>query len=200
MLKTTYSGETFPHYLLWQIVEEQAKVASEREREWFKPAIVAMVFGFHTVEAYLNFVGERLDPETWQNERDFFRKEPYRGWEGKLRKVMELVELPWLEPVERPLKTILELKKTRDLIAHPKPEKLASEVIHAGDTEAPRLVSTLRSMFTPKEKMTSAVRDVDQFLNQIHNLAKPKVNDIWFGKEALRGPTEYTLRTTSLSQ
>lgn len=200
MLKTTYTGETVPHRLLWEIVEEQARLASELEREWSKPALVAMVFGFHTVEAYLNFVGERLDPETWQNERVFFRNKPYRGWNGKLRKVMELVELPWPEPVERPLKTILELKKLRDLIAHPKPEKLASEMTHTEDTEAPLLVSMLRSMFTPKEKMTRAVCDVEQFLNQVHSLAAPKVNDMWFGTEALRGPQQYSLRTTSLSQ
>jgi hypothetical protein len=76
MLKTTYTGETVPHRLLWEIVEEQARLASELEREWSKPALVAMVFGFHTVEAYLNFVGERLDPETWQNERISFATNP----------------------------------------------------------------------------------------------------------------------------
>jgi hypothetical protein len=76
ILKTTSEGEMLPHRFLWEIVEQQAKLASEREREWLKPALVAMVFGFHTVEAYLNFVGERLDPAIWQNERDFFRKEP----------------------------------------------------------------------------------------------------------------------------
>jgi hypothetical protein len=48
-----------------------------------------MVFGFQTVEAYLNFVGERLAPEIWDDERNYFRREPYRGWDGKLRKVMD---------------------------------------------------------------------------------------------------------------
>jgi hypothetical protein len=89
MLKTTSAGETFPHRLLWEIVEEQARLATERERDWSKPALVAMVFGFQTVEAYLNFVGERLAPEIWDDERNYFRREPYRGWDGKLRKVMD---------------------------------------------------------------------------------------------------------------
>jgi hypothetical protein len=201
MLETTYNGEMFAHRLLWQVVEEQSRLATERELEWSKPALVAMVFGFHTVETYLNFIGERLDPETWQNERDFFRNEPYRGWNGKLRKVMELVELPLPEPVERPLKTILELKKLRDLIAHPKSEKLAGKMTHNDGTESPYLASALRSMYTPKEKMTMAVCDVEQFLNQIHKIAKLKVNDdIWFGNEALRGPYQNSVRSTSLSQ
>ena len=156
-----------------------------------------MVFGFHTVEAYLNFVGERLAPEIWKDERNYFRKEPYRGWDGKLRKVMELVGMPWPETIERPLKTILELKELRDLIAHPIPERLARETLHAEGTEAPYLVSTLRSKFTPKDKLTKAVDDVELFLNFIDNLAAPKVNDIWFGVEALRGPDEHSSWTTT---
>ncbi len=196
-LKTESKGEFFPHRFLWQIVKEQATLAREREQEWSKPALVAMVFGFLTVEAYLNFVGERLDPGTWKNERKNFRQS---GAEGKLRKVMELVKLPWPEQVERPLKTILELKELRDAIAHAKPEKLQRELIHDDDTEAPLLVSPLFAMFTPKGRVTTAVYDVEQFLNQIHRLAKPLVkDDLWFGLDALGGPTQYTTRGTTMT-
>jgi hypothetical protein len=93
MLKTISEGETLPHRELWEIVEEQATLAREREQEWSKPALIAMVFGFHTVEAYLNYLGECLAPAIWQDERNYFRREPYRGLDGKLRKVMELVGL-----------------------------------------------------------------------------------------------------------
>jgi hypothetical protein len=113
---------------------------------------------------------------------------------------MELVGMPWPELVERPLETIVELRELRDLIAHAKPEKLTREIIHADGTEAPLLVSTLRSKFTPKDKLTRAVHDVEQFLNHLHSLAAPKVNDIWFGSEALRGPHQYSSGTTTLNQ
>ncbi|MGH9400937.1 MAG: hypothetical protein ACRD2P_02385 [Terriglobia bacterium] len=199
MLKTTFKGEELPHRFMWHIVEEQAKLAGEREKEWSKPALVAMVFAFHTVEAYLNFVGERLAPEIWQNERSFFSKEPYRGWKGKLRKVMELVELD-RPPEQRPLKTIYELKELRDMIAHGKPEKLAGEIVHPESSEIPLDVSTLQSMFTPKEKLTTAVSDVKQFLELIHTRAVPKVkNDPWFGDDALCGPEAYYFRSTTLA-
>jgi hypothetical protein len=155
---------------------------------------------FHTVEAYLNFIGDHLAPEIWEDERNFFRREPYRGWDGKLRKVMELVEMPWPHPIERPLKTILELRDLRDLIAHPKPEKLNSETLHAEGTEAPFLASTLRSKFTPKDKVGKAVHDVEQFLNHIHRLALPRVDDILFGTDALRGPDEHSWGSTTVSQ
>lgn len=198
MLKTTSEGQTFPHRFLWGVVEEQAQLANAREREWSRPALVAMVFGFLTVEAYLNFVGERLAPGIWQDERNYFRREPFRGWDGKLRKVMELVEMPWPATITRPLKTILELRELRDRIAHPKPEKLTSEILHEEGTPAPFLDFTLRAKFTPKDKLARAVHDVEEFLNHVHCLAAPKVNDIRFGSEALRGPDEHSWGSTLL--
>lgn len=198
MLKTEYELNTIPHRFMWQIVEEQATLASEPKEGWSKPALVAMVFAFHTVEAYLNFAGERLAPEIWQDEQKYFSKEPYRGWKGKLRKVMELVELH-LRPEERPLKTIYELKELRDMIAHGKPKKLADEIVHPEGSEAPPAVSIFRSMFTPKDKLTTALCDVNQFLNQIHTRAAPKVkNDPWFGDDALCGPEANSFGSTTL--
>jgi hypothetical protein len=197
MLKTTYEGKELIHRHLWEIVETEAKLANEREQGWRSPTLVAMVFAFHAVEAYLNYVGEQLAPEIWKDERNFFRKEPYRGWDGKLRKVMELVNLPWPEPAVRPLKTILELKRLRDLIAHGKSERLTGEAAHASGTLPPLPSSTLLSMITPRDKLTPVLPDVEQFLDQIHSLAAAKTKDIWFGESALRGPLSYSGRTTS---
>jgi len=197
MLKTTYEGKELIHRHLWEIVEEEATLANERERGWRNPTLVAMVFAFHTVEAYLNYVGEQIASEIWQDERRFFQKEPYRGFYGKLRKVMEMVSMPWPEPVARPLKTILELKQLRDLIAHGKSERVAGEVVHASDTLSPFPSSTLMSMITPRDRLARVLLDVEQFLDQIHSLAASKTKDIWFGKNALRGPKSYSGRSTS---
>lgn len=197
MLKTTYEGEELIHRHLWDIVEAEANLALERETGWFNPSLVAMVFAFHTVEAYLNFVGERLAPQIWQDERSYFRKEPYRGWEGKLRKVLELVGLHW-SPEERPLKTVLGLRDLRDTIAHGKSEKLKGEILHSQNTESPFPISRLTSLIIPKEKLTRILPDVEQFLNQIHTRAVQSVkDDLWFGTEALRGPRTYSARSTS---
>jgi hypothetical protein len=175
----------------------------EKEQGWSNHTLVAMVFAFHTVEAYLNYIGEKLAPEIWQDERNFFRKEPYRGWDGKLRKVMELVELQRPEPLARPLKTILELKELRDLIAHGKSERLADEVVHAPGTLVRFPSSTLESMITPREKLEFVLTDVEAFLDQLQRLAAGKMEnsettDIWFGDRALREPKTYGEGLTSL--
>jgi hypothetical protein len=63
------------------------------------------------------------------------------------------------------------------------------------------LAFTLRSKFTPKEKSTNAMHDVEQFIENIHSLAAPKVqeDDIGFGTEALRGPLSYSSGNTTLT-
>jgi hypothetical protein len=199
MLKTTVNGQSLLHRELWRVVEMQAKLSDERKVGSFYTDLVAMVFAFHTVEAYLNFVGGHLAPEIWKDERNYFRNKPYRGFEGKLRKVMELVGLPWSEPADRPLKTVLELKELRDLIAHAKPEKFKDPVYHPAGTEPPLplVVPTLNQLVTEQTRSVAVV-DVEQFLDDIHCLAKPRVNDVWFGSRALRGPSYYISHTTQL--
>ena len=141
------------------------------------------------------YVGERLDPATWGQERKYFSREPYRGVEGKLRKVMELVGLDW-SPGNRPLQTVLELKRLRDLITHGKPEKLTGTVVHRYDTNAATPESALRQMVVLKEKLI-VIKDVEEFIQSIHTLAAPKVTDNWFGGKALHGTSQYTAYGTT---
>ena len=108
-LTTRYEGIWYTHRLLWQIVEEQSKLARERDREWVNLSLVAVTFAFHALEAYVNFAGEHLAPDLWADEQNSFRKDPYRGWKGKLRKVLELTNVPW-EPDARPLRTVIARK------------------------------------------------------------------------------------------
>jgi len=100
---------------------------------------------------------------------------------------MELVGLS-LAADDRPLKTIMELKELRDLIAHGRPEKLSGELLHPEGAEPPYPGFALRSMFTPKEKMTRAAHDVDQFA--IKFTALPRQKSAMFGSAmtAYEGP------------
>jgi hypothetical protein len=195
MLKTSVEGESLLHRRLWRVVELQVSLSAERKVGSFYTDLVAMVFAFHTIEAYLNFVGERLAPDIWQDEQNFFRNEPYRGFNGKLRKVLELVELPWSKHAPRPLKTVLELKYLRDIIAHAKPEKFLDPITHPDGTEPPPIVPELDQLVTEQTR-AMAIKDVEQFLNQVHDLASHKVNDIWFGSQALHGPSQHVARRT----
>jgi hypothetical protein len=197
MLETTYDGEDLPHRLMWSIAEEHAELA-KAQRNWGSPSLVAMVFAFHAMEAHLNYVGLRLAPDIWEKEREYFRT---TGFRGKIREVMERAGVNW-EPGKRPLQTVLGLEKLRNAIAHGRPEKLAGTILHAQDTEPPYPDFSLRSMFTPKEKMPKAVHDVEQFANTIQKAArrKLKVKDGWFRDAAFHGPQSYNLQATTLKK
>jgi hypothetical protein len=201
-LVTTYEGKELAHRECWEVVLEHQALANSRDRGWYRPSLVAMMFAFHAVEAYLNFVGELLAPDIWKNEREYFKKMPYRGFHGKLRKVAELVGLTADESA-RPLKTVLELKTLRDLIAHGRSEAFEGAIAHGRDEESPYPVSTLRSKVLPRTRLGLIVTDVEAFLNSVHALAAEKLraggkNDPWFGGEALRGPSWYASRHTTL--
>jgi hypothetical protein len=195
MLVTTYEAEDLPHRLMWSIVKEQAALAEERERDWSNASLIAMVFAFHAMEAYLNYVGLRLAPEIWENERGHFQKS---GFKGKLHEVLDRAGLPW-EPSKRPLQTVVGLQKLRNAIAHGKPEKRVGSVQHPEGTLPPYPAFFLRSLFTPKSKMLKAVHDVEELGNAIQKAAKPmlKAADVWFGKEAFQGPHSYSSRHTA---
>ena len=206
VLTTTYAGKEFTHRELWKIVEEERQRANANERGWFAPSLVAMVFAFHTVEAYLNFIGEQLAPDVWKDERNFFRREPYRGFDGKLRKVLELVGLP-NEATARPQKTIEELKTLRDLIAHGRSETLSGEIAHGQSEDPPLPISTLRAHVIPHSRLALVVSDVEKFLNSIHEKAAPLHEAVaswddhnWFGSKALQGPSWYNARSTRLTE
>jgi hypothetical protein len=195
-LKTTYVGEQFAHRLLWHIAEQESKRATEFEGEgWSFTSLVAMVFAFLTVEAYLNYVGERLAPEIWERERTFFRKS---GFNGKLLKIRQLVDAP----DEPHFQALAELKELRDRIAHGKPQKLSGEELHAHGTEAAAPIPTINQMVTPKSKMQSALKNVERCIQDIHALAKPrlKIYDPWFDGDPLRGVFHWSLHSTSVNQ
>jgi hypothetical protein len=75
---TTDEGENFTHRSLWCVVARQIENAEARPSGALYDHLAAMVFTLHAFEAYLNFLGERLAPDIWNDEQNFFRKESYR--------------------------------------------------------------------------------------------------------------------------
>jgi hypothetical protein len=189
--RTTVEGERFLHKDLWRVVERQLEHAMGTPKGAFYDDLVAMVFALLALEAYLNFVGERIAPEIWKDEREFFRREPYRGFDGKLRKVLELVGIA--EPARdvRPYSTVWLLKDLRDLIAHAKPMRFGSIIEHRVDEEPSIFHSPLRDVIT-HENAERARDDIKTFIESIHAAAIPKVNDIWFGPAAFGGMLQYS--------
>jgi hypothetical protein len=189
--RTTVEGTRLLHRELWRVVGRQLDQGVAQPRGAFYEDLVAMVFALHTLEAYLNYVGELLAPQIWANERKYFSKNPFRGFDGKVRKVLELVGLPEPDRDLRPYSTVWSLKDLRDTIAHARPERFSGTYEHPGDADMPFQTTPLDSVAT-RANAEMARLDITQFIEAIHTAAKPRVTDVWFGSVALEGPRQYS--------
>lgn len=197
--RTLVEGERFLHKDLWRVVERQLEHAVGTPRGAFYDDLVAMVFALHAREAYLNFVGECIAPDIWKDEREYFRREPYRGFDGKVRKVFDLVGIAETARDVRPYSTVWLLKDLRDIFAHAKPMRFGSVIEHSFDGEPSLLHSPLREVVT-HENAERARDDIKAFTEAIHAAAIPKVkDDIWFGPTAFGGTFQYSSGHTTLA-
>ena len=183
---TFVEGENFNHRLLWFIVKRQLEHGVSRPAGANHDDLVAMVFALHSMEAYLNFIGERLAPDVWAREREYFSKAPYRGFSGKMKKVLELVELEEPSRDSRPYSTVWLLKNLRDQIAHPKTERYAFTAPHAPDDIMAFYRAPFQGLVT-RENADRAYEDIEAFADLIHSLAITRLKNVIVGDRALRG-------------
>lgn len=196
MLRTTVEGEHFLHRELWRVVEHQVEQAMVTMRGSFYDLLPAKVFCLFTLEAYLNWVGVRLDPKLWADERNYFRKEPFRGLMGKLRKVIELVGIPEAVADKKLYETVKNLKDFRDQISHTQPKPFNHSHDH-NDHGRPMLFDRSLEGAVELECVKRTMDDIERIIELIHSYARKKVDDEWFGESALHGPLQYSSSSTS---
>jgi len=193
-VRTEIKGELFTHRILWECCDRQLKAAETARRDKTGPLyfeLSAMLMAYLTYEAYINFLGDRLAPEIWKDERNFFNTAPYRGVEGKLKKITELCNINDIRKGERPYQTITELNNLRSYLVHAKPDKYRKVIEHSRDNEPWLFHPKLRQLVTP-EKAKRAIEDVQAFVEYLHAEASRYVDDIWFGDKALEGFYEHS--------
>lgn len=195
---TSIEGEHFLHRTLWEVVLRQMEHASNNPAGAFYDHLVAMVFALHTLEAYLNYCGEKLAPDIWANEREYFRREPYRGFDGKVRKVLQLAGLTEPPRNTRPYSSVWLLKNLRDLIAHAKTERIVATYL-SGD--APLFHETGLAGMVSASTASMVRQDTKEFIYAIHERAMTLVrNDPYFATgEPLEGVFSYTIGTSRAS-
>jgi hypothetical protein len=203
MLRTTVRGETCLYQMLWRVVQRQIGHAAERPKEPFDDhRLVIMVFAFHTLEAYLNFVGERLAPELWDNERT---EKSIRSFPGKMRKVLEICNIADPDRNGRPYSTVWKLKNLRDMVSHGKIEKFREIVDYTADGTLQRYETPLDQILTP-ENARVAHDDILEFIGIIHSaalllpLARQLVGEHRFPETAFDGVLRRTSRRPASPQ
>ena len=186
LLRTSDEGEHYVYLDLWYVVEQQLEHADYQLRGSFYCYLIAMVFAFHALEAYLNYLGDGLAPHIGIKERKFFSKPPYRGFDGKVRKVLKLLGISEPNRECRPYRSVWELKKLRDTIAHPQRERISYSIDHPGS--APPEYRSIFENLVDREKAIQATDDVREFIKKLHAAAEPGMkHDEYFKEDPFDG-------------
>jgi hypothetical protein len=152
-----------------------------------------MVFAFHTLEAFVNFIADKLCPELLERHRGRFL--PFKE---KLQKLLEGLFLEVPDASVRPYATVWELKKLRDKIAHGRYEKFSDVHDHLATEEPPWDPGFLEASVTP-EAVAVAVEDVEKFADWIQAAARRRLpsDDSLKQHEALGGIIEISWGSTT---
>lgn len=121
----TQTYKIYNHRIIWLTAEKNLKLATSqplnKDANFF--ALGAIFLFFAAFEGYLNWLGTRIAPEVWKDERQFFSRSPFKGTLGKYKYLAKILQLPTPDNSQGPFKTADSLLELRNMVAHPKPEE-----------------------------------------------------------------------------
>jgi hypothetical protein len=177
-------SEEYLHKAAWQVVMRQIEHAETNQTGALYDDLVAMVFAFHCIEGYLNFVGSKIAPELWKHEKEIFGR---TGIAGKLNAICERCGVSMPDKGKRPYSTVSELKKLRDKMAHPKTYRANTKKEFAEDKPAPLFARTYLATLVSHKKALRAREDVKCIADEIHRAALSRFPHAGLGPDPLEG-------------
>lgn len=193
-LHTRIDGESFSHRTLWRCASKMYALARKQPKGAKYPDMACCLMAYLAYEAYLNLLLDRLDPETWSNERRFFSQGEFRGIEGKVRWIAKLCGDFEIDKGSRPYQTIQNLGNLRDGMVHAKPVTYSETTVHHEDAEPDWWPREPYPEIDP-DYVRVALEDVEAFMEYVHDKVKDRLRDPMLKAGALTGPTAYA--TTS---
>lgn len=143
--------------------------SSNKEAKFF--ALSAMFLFFAAFEGYLNWLGSRVAPEVWKDERQFFSRSPFQGTLGKYRFLATIIHISNPDPSQGPFQTANDLLELRNMVAHPKTEAGEKQVKFAEGYFPPLHESELGKKVSP-EKALRAKNHLKELADELHREAK----------------------------
>jgi len=190
------AGEGFTHQYLWNCAETLLSQPETKSPADGYFATAGMLMVYFAYEAYLNLVGPKIDGEAWRDERVFFSKHPYRGTDGKLKRICQKIGVE-VERSKRPYQTIRELRKLRDFLAHGKPEAYSYDVDVEKGQEPDMFDGLNIYKMVTHENADRAFNDTGEFIDYLHTRIGEKCpDDILFKGKALEFPLAWASGAT----
>ncbi len=122
--KHKITEEIYTHEYLWRAGNQHLEQATQAEGgEEYYSYLSALLFYSLAFEAFINFLGEALLPDIWENEKDYFKGEK-AGLEGKIKELhgelkRQNIIFKWEKGVD-PYQSIKRLEEFRHQIVHGK--------------------------------------------------------------------------------
>ncbi len=176
--------EEYLHKDAWCVVQRQLNSAEANPDGALYDDLVAMVFAFHAMEGYLNYLGEKIAPELWRDEKIQFRES---GMTGKLATICERCGLRSPDYGQRPYSTLAGLKKLRNAMAHPRTRKMGRIVDYDERKPPPLFPQSYLSTIVSHQRALLVRDDVKSIADQIHAAALTKFPRAGLGAGALDG-------------
>jgi hypothetical protein len=163
--------EFYNHEVLWGIADRNIKNAQNLKKEAMFYSLGGLILLYFAFEGYLNWLGNKISPEVWENEKDFFSRHPYRGTLGKYCYLCKILVLPKPDASKGEFQTAKELEKLRNFAVHPKAESGNRMVKVHEDHYPPHYKSNLEEMVS-EEKAIRGKCDINKLVKELHNKAK----------------------------
>lgn len=192
------SGEEYIHKVVWRVVKRQVAHVEANPKGALMDDLVALVFASHALEGYANFLGAKIAPDLWANERELFRNS---GLDGKLVVLHERCGLTAPEKGRRPYSTVRELKRLRDGIAHPKTiVLLPRRTEYVEGKEPPLFARGYLEQLVGHERALRAMEDVKAIADRLHGAAMARFPNKHLIPNALEGILSMRSTSTRLKE
>lgn len=165
---TRYDGAVYTHRVLMRTCEVFLEQARQTKKGSYFNALSATLFGWMAFEAYLNTVIEHLDPDVFSDERSHFRGKTYGGALGKLRWILEKLDLAPKRRIAKRRHVIVALHRLRNQVVHAGPVRYKGEIRHSIDVDRPFMEDAwieARVKVPQVRRYVGAVRDLCEWIN-----------------------------------
>jgi hypothetical protein len=183
-------GEFFVHRYLWLAYMHFSDRQSTPVTGSAFPNMAALLTLYFALEGFLNYLGARVCPEAWQDERRFFSGGDYPGTLGKLDYLANELGVQ-LDRGSRPYQSLRELDKRRDALVHPRVENISRTVQLPDPNYMPPIEP---SVFAIAEDgwLKLAGEDVESIADLLHHAAYKELGPgVIYGGPAFRGSVGY---------
>lgn len=188
--------EDYLHRDVWRVVNRQLEYAKANPTGALYDDLVAMVFSYHALEGYLNFVGAKIAPDLWKDEKTEFSD---TGITGKLTAICNRCGIDVLEKSRRPYSTMLALKKLRDSMAHPKTQKTNHRKEFVEGKTLPLFRPSYLAQLVSHQKAMRARDDVRSIAARIHSVALSRFPNVHMGDDPFEGMISMNSAMTRLA-